>query len=77
MTIPTSELEALTMTDSELSAAQANTRAGVLEDAQLVKRLPTNASVDRLAAALRLKLRYLEAIRDECRFRRSFARSKR
>ena len=77
MAKPTLELEALAMTDSELSKAQVDMRAAILEDAQQIKRLPPNASVDCLAAALRLKLACLETVHDERRIRRSFAGSKR
>jgi len=65
------------MTDSELSKAQLNLREAILDDAQKLKRLPPDASVERLAIELRLVLACLEAIQVERRFRRSFAASKR
>lgn len=77
MAKPALELEALTMTDSELAEAQNNMKAAILQDAQQIKRLHANAIVDCVVAALRVKLASLEAIQDERRFRRSFARSKR
>jgi len=77
MAMPTSALEVLTMTDSELSSARESAKAAILDDAQRLTRLPSNASVERFAAALRLKLAYLEAIHEERRFRRHVSRSKR